>query len=87
MNKKVFVKGYFLTGDNAFIDDEGYVCCVGRNDDIINTAGYVIINVLMTFGFIRVLNLNFLFQNLCSLELKGNNYFRSILKGIQSSKK
>ncbi|KAB7498153.1 Acyl-coenzyme A synthetase ACSM3, mitochondrial [Armadillidium nasatum] len=40
LNNKVFVKGYFLTGDNAFIDEEGYVYCVGRNDDIIKTAGY-----------------------------------------------
>ncbi|RXG59668.1 Acyl-coenzyme A synthetase ACSM3, mitochondrial [Armadillidium vulgare] len=37
-------------GDNAFVDEEGYVCCVGRNDDIIKTAGYVIRNILIMFG-------------------------------------
>lgn len=32
--------GYFLTGDYARIDEDGYIWFVGRKDDIINTFGY-----------------------------------------------
>lgn len=31
---------YFLTGDMASMDDEGYVFYAGRSDDIISSAGY-----------------------------------------------
>jgi acetyl-CoA synthetase len=31
---------WFMTGDNARIDDEGYVFYIGRADDIINSSGY-----------------------------------------------
>ncbi|HOY32154.1 MAG TPA: AMP-binding protein [Bacteroidales bacterium] len=34
--------GYYYTGDLAFRDDEGYYHFVGRNDDVINTAGHLI---------------------------------------------
>ena len=30
--------GYYDTGDAVFIDDDGYVHIMGRNDDVINTA-------------------------------------------------
>ncbi|WP_394173768.1 acyl-CoA synthetase [Thalassotalea litorea] len=32
--------GYFLTGDYARQDDDGYIWFIGRKDDIINTFGY-----------------------------------------------
>ncbi|KAH3862608.1 acyl-coenzyme A synthetase ACSM3, mitochondrial-like isoform X1 [Dreissena polymorpha] len=31
---------YYLTGDKATMDDEGYVWFMGRNDDVILTSGY-----------------------------------------------
>jgi propionyl-CoA synthetase len=33
-------KGYYLTGDAGFIDEDGYLWIMGRTDDIINTAGH-----------------------------------------------
>lgn len=35
-----FKKGYFLTGDVLFRDEEGYYWFSGRNDDLINASGY-----------------------------------------------
>ncbi|MCB1688135.1 MAG: acyl-CoA synthetase [Halioglobus sp.] len=32
--------GYFLTGDYARMDEDGYIWFIGRKDDIINTFGY-----------------------------------------------
>lgn len=32
--------GYYLTGDNGYIDDDGYVFVMGRTDDVINVAGH-----------------------------------------------
>jgi acetyl-CoA synthetase len=40
-NKK-FKKGYYYSGDLAYSDEEGYYWFVGRNDDVINTAGHLI---------------------------------------------
>lgn len=40
--KEKFVKGWYLSGDKASIDHEGYFWFVGRNDDIINTGGHLI---------------------------------------------
>jgi len=40
-NKK-FKNGFYYSGDLAYRDDEGYYWFVGRNDDIINTAGHLI---------------------------------------------
>ena len=39
---KVTVEGidYFLTGDLAYVDEDGYVFYEGRADDLINSAGY-----------------------------------------------
>ena len=31
---------YYLTGDRAFRDKDGYIWFVGRDDDVINSAGY-----------------------------------------------
>ena len=31
---------WFLTGDNAYMDEEGYIFYEGRNDDVINSSGY-----------------------------------------------
>ncbi|GFQ99804.1 acyl-coenzyme A synthetase ACSM3, mitochondrial [Trichonephila clavata] len=38
--KKALTENYFHTGDLAYYDDDGYFWFVGRNDDIINSAGY-----------------------------------------------
>lgn len=40
-NKK-FRNGYYYSGDLASMDTDGYFWFVGRNDDVINTAGHLI---------------------------------------------
>lgn len=40
--KKCFVEGYYLTGDLAERDEDGYFWFVGRKDDIIKSAGHLI---------------------------------------------
>jgi acyl-coenzyme A synthetase/AMP-(fatty) acid ligase len=38
--KAVFRNGYYLTGDRAYRDTDGYLWFVGRSDDVILSAGY-----------------------------------------------
>ena len=38
--KERFVGNWFMTGDMAVQDEEGYFCFQGRDDDIISSAGY-----------------------------------------------
>ena len=33
-------EGYYSTGDNGYIDDDGFVFIMGRTDDVINVAGH-----------------------------------------------
>jgi acetyl-CoA synthetase len=40
--RKCFVGGWYLTGDLAMRDDEGYYWFVGRSDDVIKSAGHLI---------------------------------------------
>ena len=40
--KNKFKNGWYLTGDRASIDKEGYFWFVGRDDDVINTAGHLV---------------------------------------------
>jgi acetyl-CoA synthetase len=40
--KKKFANGWYLCGDRASIDEEGYFWFVGRDDDVINTAGHLV---------------------------------------------
>ncbi len=37
-----FQKGWYITGDNARRDEDGYFWFVGRTDDVINTAGHLV---------------------------------------------
>lgn len=37
-----FVDGWYLCGDRASIDEDGYYWFVGRDDDVINTAGHLV---------------------------------------------
>ncbi|MEX0785095.1 MAG: acetate--CoA ligase [Dehalococcoidia bacterium] len=37
-----FRNGWYITGDRAHMDDEGYYWFVGRSDDVINTAGHLV---------------------------------------------
>ncbi|MFH2024328.1 MAG: acetate--CoA ligase [bacterium] len=37
-----FKNGWYIPGDRARLDDEGYFWFVGRDDDIINTAGHLV---------------------------------------------
>jgi len=37
-----FKNGWYISGDRASIDEEGYFWFVGRDDDIINTAGHLV---------------------------------------------
>ena len=32
--------GYYSTGDNGYVDEDGYVFIMGRTDDVINVAGH-----------------------------------------------
>ncbi len=38
--KKAFMNGDYYTGDRAYYDKDGYLWFIGRNDDVIKTAGY-----------------------------------------------
>lgn len=40
--KTKFVNGWYTSGDRASIDDNGYFWFVGRDDDVINTAGHLV---------------------------------------------
>jgi acetyl-CoA synthetase len=40
--KEKFANGWYLSGDRASIDKEGYFWFVGRDDDVINTAGHLV---------------------------------------------
>ncbi len=40
--KAKFIKGWYLSGDKARIDEEGYFWFVGRDDDVINTGGHLV---------------------------------------------
>ncbi|PLX21889.1 MAG: acetate--CoA ligase [Salinivirgaceae bacterium] len=40
-NKK-FENGWYLPGDRAYIDNEGYYWFIGRDDDVINTGGHLV---------------------------------------------
>jgi acetyl-CoA synthetase len=40
--KNKFKNGWYLTGDRASIDKEGYFWFVGRDDDVINTGGHLV---------------------------------------------
>lgn len=40
--KKKFKNGWYLCGDRASIDEEGYFWFVGRDDDVINTGGHLV---------------------------------------------
>jgi len=40
--KNKFRNGWYLTGDRASIDRDGYFWFIGRDDDVINTAGHLV---------------------------------------------
>jgi acetyl-CoA synthetase len=40
--KSKFKNGWYISGDRASIDEEGYFWFVGRDDDVINTAGHLV---------------------------------------------
>jgi acetyl-CoA synthetase len=40
--KQKFVNGWYTSGDRASIDEDGYFWFVGRDDDVINTAGHLV---------------------------------------------
>jgi acetyl-CoA synthetase len=40
--QKKFRGGWYITGDRARLDNEGYFWFAGRDDDIINTAGHLV---------------------------------------------
>jgi acetyl-CoA synthetase len=37
-----FVNGWYLSGDKAYLDNEGYFWFIGRDDDVINTGGHLV---------------------------------------------
>ncbi len=40
--KSKFVNGWYICGDRASIDEDGYFWFVGRDDDVINTGGHLV---------------------------------------------
>ena len=40
--RQKFRKGYYYSGDTAYVDEEGYYWFMGRSDDVINTAGHLV---------------------------------------------
>jgi acetyl-CoA synthetase len=40
--KEKFINGWYLSGDRASIDNEGYFWFIGRDDDVINTGGHLV---------------------------------------------
>ena len=42
MYNSKFRKGWYITGDRASVDKDGYYWFVGRTDDVINTAGHLV---------------------------------------------
>jgi acetyl-CoA synthetase len=42
MYNSKFLHGWYMTGDNARVDEDGYFWFVGRSDDVINTAGHLV---------------------------------------------
>lgn len=38
--REKYIGGWLITGDTGSMDDDGYVTFVGRNDDVITSAGY-----------------------------------------------
>lgn len=40
--KEKFVNGWYLSGDKASIDADGYFWFIGRDDDVINTGGHLV---------------------------------------------
>ncbi len=40
--KSKFKNGWYLPGDRAYIDQDGYFWFVGRDDDVINTGGHLV---------------------------------------------
>jgi acetyl-CoA synthetase len=38
--EKAWYDGYYHTGDTAWMDEDGYLWFVGRNDDMIKSSGY-----------------------------------------------
>ncbi len=40
--REKFVNGWYLSGDRATIDKEGYFWFIGRDDDVINTGGHLV---------------------------------------------
>lgn len=39
----MFLGDYYITGDRAYYDDDGYFWFVGRGDDVIISSGYAVI--------------------------------------------
>lgn len=39
-NSHVFRNGWYYTGDKAYMDDDGYIWFIGRDDDVIKASGY-----------------------------------------------
>jgi acetyl-CoA synthetase len=40
--REKFVSGWYLSGDKASIDKDGYFWFIGRDDDVINTGGHLV---------------------------------------------
>jgi acetyl-CoA synthetase len=40
--REKFVNGWYLSGDKASVDNEGYFWFIGRDDDVINTGGHLV---------------------------------------------
>jgi acetyl-CoA synthetase len=40
--REKFINGWYISGDRASIDSDGYFWFIGRDDDVINTGGHLV---------------------------------------------
>ncbi|MFA7002398.1 MAG: AMP-binding protein [Verrucomicrobiia bacterium] len=52
--RQKFKHGWYMTGDTAYRDSEGYYWFMGRSDDVINTAGHLVSPVEVESALLEV---------------------------------